>query len=126
VAFSQEREDALDRLHADAVVAAFVADALVLTEGDAERAADLMLLRLAQARPEDAPVLRLVVAEALALAALDRPTGSRDVRVRAAALCDRSQDILARAYRLRAWANECRLRLHELRALRRAHGTVPS
>jgi hypothetical protein len=123
----------VDRLSADPAVGAFVADALLLTDGDAERAADLMLLRLAQAHPEDASVLRLVVAEALAhAAALDGPMATRAVRVRAAAqreraaaLCDRSQDVLARAQRLRTWANECLHRVHAVRYFARLHRAVP-
>src|SRR5262245_2721033 len=102
----------------DPAVRAFVACALLRTGGDAERAADLMQLRLAQARPEDARVLELVLAEALAADwATDPGRVLRErmaaQRERVAALCARSDAVLDRGRRLRAWTTECVRRAHD-------------
>jgi hypothetical protein len=125
-----QRMDAdLARLQADPAVRAFVTDALLRADGDAEGAAGLMQLRLAQARPEDARVLALVLREALVLAAADEHGAARALRARAAAqrerlaaLCERSQAVLDRGRQLRIWATDCRRGFHARRHASSAPG----
>jgi hypothetical protein len=94
------------RLQDDPAVRAFVVEALLLTDGDPERAADLMRRRLARARRQDARVLRLVLAEALALAAAEQPGRPTPLRERLATACARSLAVASRGAELRRRAAE--------------------
>jgi hypothetical protein len=111
------------RLLNEPAVRAFVAGALMSCDGDVERAATLMQLRLARGHADDGRVLELVVGATLVLAAAaEEPAATRMLRVRAAAarlrlaaLCDRSEALLERGRLLRAWATESCLRIRESR-----------
>jgi len=107
-------DDVVARLEADRAVRAFVADALERVDGDAEGAAQLMQLRLAQARREDARVLRLVIAEAMRLADAEQHGHAVALRERALALCDQSQTVIARGSRLRSWTTDALAAVHAL------------